>query len=226
MGKTQSFVVVFVMGVVSFLFGGCGKQSGVKTEYNLSQPKPESHSQIRLERTPEITSESEEGFHDMVFYVEDFKKLADGNQIIRISGNYMGNKVGLEIILRSNWKESSFGKNIGLASFQGVVTFHSVGAESDTLLSAMDELYGTKSAAKKMSRETNFTGISLGGDPRDLTKGSVKIKIFYESDQQSRYAELFTNIELENHKAQINEKDESYRSAVIQALKSSGPGQD
>src|SRR6266511_2895263 len=71
--------------------------------------------------------------------------------------------------------------------------------------------------ATMMGRETQFTGISLEGDPRDLAKGPVKIKRFFESDNQDDYAELFTNIELAAHRLEVHEKDEEYRSPVIRA---------
>ncbi len=47
-----------------------------------------------------------------------------------------------------------------------------------------------------MRTDTVFAGLSLEGDPNDLAKGAVKIKLFYESDKEDEYAELFTNIEL------------------------------
>lgn len=81
-----------------------------------------------------------------------------------------------------------------------------------------DELYGTKLTPKTMATETCFTGISLGGDPRDLTKGPVKIKLFFESEEEDDYAELYTNIELAAHRLEVHEKDEGYRLPVIRAL--------
>jgi hypothetical protein len=69
-----------------------------------------------------------------------------------------------------------------------------------------------------MRPETEFTGISLEGDPRDLTKGMVKIKLFFESEKQDEYAELFTNIDLRANRLEIREKDEEYRLPIIKAL--------
>jgi hypothetical protein len=69
------------------------------------------------------------------------------------------------------------------------------------------------------TQSTEFTAISLGGDPRDLAKEPVKIKLFFESNEEDRYAELFTNIDLKARKLNINEKDEEYRSAIIRALR-------
>lgn len=169
-------------------------------------------------RLPEITSESEEGFHDLVLAIEDHKKLPDGAQRILASGMYKGRKVSLEIILDAAWRSSPPDPDVPITTFQGSVSYHSVSAESDLLLQAMDELYGTKQAPKAMNKATEFTAISLEGDPRDLTKGMVKIKLFFESNSDDQYAELFTNIDLKARKVYINEKDEEYRAAIVRAL--------
>jgi len=103
-------------------------------------------------------------------------------------------------------------------TYRGIVTYRSTGADSDAFIQVLDELYGTKVGPKAMGRETQFTGISLEGDPRDLAKGPVKIKLFFESDKEDAYAELFTNIELAAHRLEVREKDESYRLPVLRAL--------
>src|SRR5262249_3404906 len=145
-------------------------------------------------------------------------RLPDGSQSIRGSGTHKGRPVGLEVVLGPNWQGGPLGKDIPLVTYRGSVTYRSTGADSDAFVQVLDELYGTKVSPKAMGRETQFTGISLGGDPRDLAKGPVKIKLFFESDKQDDYAELFTNIELGAHRLEVHEKDEGYRLPVIRAL--------
>jgi hypothetical protein len=169
-------------------------------------------------RLPEITSESEEGFHDLVLAIEDHKNLPDGAQSILASGMYKGKKVGLEINLGPAWRSSAPDADVPIKTFQGSVSYHSVGAESDLLLRAMDELYETRRAPKAMNKATEFSAISLQGDPRDLSKEMVKIKMFFEANSEDQYAELFTNIDLKARKVYINEKDEGYRAAIVRAL--------
>ena len=69
-----------------------------------------------------------------------------------------------------------------------------------------------------MRAEAVFTGISLQGDPRNLGEGEVKIKLFYDSDSEDRYAEFFTDIDLASRKLSLNEKDEDYRGPVVRAF--------
>ena len=108
---------------------------------------------------------------------------------------------------------------VPLVTYRGVVTYRSTGSASDAFVQVLDELYGTKLTPKAMATETRFTGISLGGDPRDLTKGPVRIKLFFESGGQDDYAELYTNIELAARRLEVHEKDEGYRLPVIRALR-------
>lgn len=202
------------MGIFSFLFGGCGRQQQGQTP----QSKTQTQVSARLDKPPEITSESEEGFHDLVFYVQEHKSLADGTQTIRAAGVHNGRPVAFEIALGPTWTPGSLGKDIPLVTYRGTVTYRSVGVESDTFVQVLDGLYGAKLSPKAMRKETVFTGITLGGDPRDLSAGAAKIKLFYESDAEDRYAELYTNIDLASRKLYFNEKDVDYRVPVVRAL--------
>jgi hypothetical protein len=205
--------LVAAMGIFSFLFGGCSKQS---------TPSPQPAAQIQpsklLTAPPEVTSEEEEGFHDLIFYIQEHKRLPDGSQSIRGQGTYKGRQLGLEVVLGPTWKAGSLGNDVPLVTYRGIVTYRSTGPDSDAFVQVLDDLYGAKVKPKAMARETQFTGISLEGDPRDLAKGPVKIKLFFESDKQDDYAELFTNIELGVQRLEVHEKDEEYRSPVVRAL--------
>jgi len=200
------------MGIFSILFGGCGNQSTPSTPAaQIQPPKP-------LNAPPEVTSEEEAGFHDLVFYLQEHKLLPDGSQSIRVSGKHKGRPLGLEVVLGPKWRAGTLGKDIPLVTYRGIVTYRSTGADSDAFVQVLDELYGTKLGPNAMGREIQFTGISLEGDPRDLAKGPVKIKLFFDPGKQDDYAELFTNIELGPHRLEVHEKDEEYRSPVVRAL--------
>jgi hypothetical protein len=213
---TKARIALAIMSILSLLFGGCGKQS--KIQQNQSQVEPDSLTQ--LDTPPEVTSESEEDFHDLVFYIKDYKKLADGTQIVRALGIHNGQQIGLDVVLGVNWKTGSLGKGVPLVTYQGIVTYRSIGAETDSFLKVVDELYGTKLNPKMMKGEIAFTGITLGGDPRDIAREPVQIKLFYESGGDEAYAELYTNIEIAKHKLEIKEKDPDYRKLIVRALES------
>lgn len=202
--RTTKICLIFV-----FMLTGC-------RQTQLQQPKPDIINRL------EITSESEEGYYDIVFLISQHQKLPDGSQVISASGTYKGTSCGLDIVLGPSWKQGSIdlGESSSLATYQGNVTFRSIGAGSDSLLQIMDQLYGTKQSPTSMKNETGFTAISLQGNPQELKNGMTKIKLFYEAKKEDDYAELFTNIDLVAKKVYIAEKDVDYRSAVIRALKS------
>jgi hypothetical protein len=169
-------------------------------------------------KLPEITAESEEGFVDLVFRVQDHKPLADGSQSLRAAGLHRGRKVGFEVVLGPTWRKGKLGKDVPIETSRGTVSYRRVGPESDAFLQVLNDLYGAKLSPKAMAADTPFTGISLEGDPGDLASGPVKIKLFYEKGGEDRYAELYTNIDLAARKLEVREKDEGYRRQVIQAL--------
>src|SRR5262245_6669631 len=183
----------------------------------------------------EITSETEADFHDFVFLISAAEKEADGSQVFRAAGRHEGHTVGLQVVLGTTWKQVSLGSDLP-NTFQGFVEFRSVGVESDNLLEIMDRLYGTGLRPPGMKASTIFTAICLEGDPRDPGLGVVKIKLFFESETEpkagpeaeeddERYAELFTNIDVRAGKLYVNEKDQDYRKPVILALaKATGGG--
>lgn len=203
------------MGLLSFLFGGCDKQFTSQAP----QASGKTHQSLALVAPPEVTSESEDGFHDLIFYIREHKKLSDGSQAIDGVGLYKGKTIGLQVVLGSTWKEGSIGKNVPLVTYQGFVKYRSTGSDSDSFLETLDGLYETKLSVHSMNAETSFTGISLKGDPRDLSKGPVKIKLFFESGKEQEYAELYTNIELNKRRLEVHEKDPEYRKAVVTALR-------
>ncbi len=210
---TDSRYLVVAMGLLSVFFGGCGKQST-----SSQGPAAQIQSSKPLAAPPEVTSEEEAGFHDLVFYIQDHQRLSDGSQSIHVIGTHKGRPLGLEVVLGPSWRAGSLGKDIPLVIYRGMVSYRSTGADSDAFVQVLDVLYGAKVSPKAMGKATQFTAISLGGDPRDLTKGPVKIKLFFESEKEEEYAELFTNIELAAHRLEVHEKDESYRSQIVRAL--------
>lgn len=203
-----------LMGISCFLFGSCDRQP--KQEHQ--QAENEGDRSVPLDNLPEVTSASEEGYHDLILSIQEHSRQSDGTQIIRAAGTHKGRHLGLEIILGSSWTAGSLGEGIPLVTYRGTLTYRSTGVEGDAFLQVLDELYGTKVNPKAMSKETQFTGISLEGDPRDLAKGPVKIKLFFESGGPDDYAELFTDIELTEHRLEVSEKDESYRLPLVRAL--------
>jgi hypothetical protein len=168
-------------------------------------------------KPPQIAAKLEEGFVDLSFALESRKHdSAVGERLVAI-GQDGERAVAFAILIESGWKDVKF-EGIDLPTYQGRIVIESVGPPSDELVRAIDRLYVTNAGATKMQRETRFTGISLGGNPSDLDAGPTKIKLFFESEAEDRYAEVFLNIDVRARSIELNEKDPDYRRPVVSAL--------
>lgn len=168
---------------------------------------------------PEITSQSEPGFCDLVFAITDNQHESDGGTLITAEGRYESNAVGVKLLLGPSWKKQTLGGSI--PCFVGTVLIQSAGQKSDRLVQAMDQVYQTSLEPGKMARAPiEFSVITLEGDPRNLQSGPVKIKLFIESEDEDRYAELYINIDVRNGQVMIKENDPDYREGIIRALSS------
>jgi len=49
-------------------------------------------------------------------------------------------------------------------------------------------------------------------------------KLFFESEEDDRYAELYLNIDVAGARIELNEKDDDYRKALVLALADAGSG--
>jgi len=170
-----------------------------------------------LGELPEITSENEEGFVDLVFAVAEHKTLADGSQSIKAAGRHKGQAVGFEVVLGPLW-EGKANKDGRIEMRYGTATFRRAGPESDVFLRVLADLYASSAKPKAMADEREFKAVSLRGNPRDLAGGPVKIKLFFEPGPDDRYAEFYTNIDLAARRLEFREKDPDYRTRVIRAL--------
>ncbi len=200
-----------IMGIASALLSPLGLGSTSATR--AAEPAK------ALAGPPEMTAETEKGFHDLLLFIEKHEVLPGGAQCIRAAGVHRGRRVALEILLGPVWRAGSLGKDTPVITYQGEVRYRSMGTDSDAFLHSLDDLYGTQLKPSGMARETRFTGITLGGNPRKLGNGPVHVKLFYEAAGENGYAELYTNIDLASRRVEIREKDEEYRSPVVRALR-------
>ena len=207
-----------------FWLGGCRERPPSPPSPSPAQASARAPLPPSFAAPPEITAEETEGFHDLVFYVEEYRRLPDGSQSLHGTGTHKGRRLGFEVVLGPHWEAGSL-KNVPVETYRGTVTYRSTGAESDAWVEALDGIYGTKMSPKAMAREVRFAGMSLGGDPRDLlTHGPVRIKLFFDPGGEDAYAELYTNIDLLGRRLEVNEKDEGYRAPLVRALEAPGTG--
>lgn len=94
----------------------------------------------------------------------------------------------------------------------------SLGAGSDAFIQTLDQLYDTKVGATQMRRSVHFTAVSLAGNPNTLPAEPVKMKLFFESDEDDRCAEVYLNFDVLKRRVHFHEKDQDFRRPLILAL--------
>ena len=120
-------------------------------------------------RLPQITSEQDEGFQDLVFAVSGHNVGPSGDQKLRATGRHATQIVAFDVRLGPEWTERQL-EGVDAQLYAGSVTLSAVGPESDALVSAVDDLYGTHISPAEMKRETEFAALSLEEIPRNLSR--------------------------------------------------------
>lgn len=210
------FVVSIVATMILEKIRGISKISKIKPRIEEAQREALKDRIKEFPAAPiaEITSEREEdGFIDLVFGIS--RLCVENNvQTINVVGTSAGRKVGFSVELGSQWKSGGVG-DLHISS--GIVRIASTGDESDSFVRALAQVYEVDSPSGQMSKNVEFTAVSLGGNPADIENGPVKLKLFFEPDGDG-YAEVYANFDLAAKKFYFNEKDPEYRPFILSAL--------
>lgn len=166
---------------------------------------------------PDILSETEDGFVDMEFAVTKLESMPSGKFTIDMAAMADSREVALRVAFGRVWKKGTLGGQI--TTFQGDVTFLRMDERSDRFIQFMDKVYAAGLRPARMKESIRFVGISLEGNPNTPRLGPLKIKLFYESEEEKEYAEAYLNVDLTNNKGWFNEKDSAYRSALVYDMK-------
>jgi hypothetical protein len=167
---------------------------------------------------PEITSDGqEEGLLDLVFGLENHNELPDGTQQLVAVGRAGDHEVSFRADLGASWRRSTL-EDTSFRMSQGTVTLRSLGPRSDRLIGALQSLYDTHLGLTTMASEIAFTAVSLEGDPADLRGGPLKLKLFFEGDDEDDYAEIYLNVDMDRARVDLNEKEPEYREPLLRAL--------
>jgi hypothetical protein len=189
---------ILIMGLFSSLFG-CGDNKKMDLV--------------------EITSRTEEDFHDFVLTIVDSKLTANGEYEITAKGKNKQEIVGLKIKVRDNLKAGFAGSEVDNTAFESNgATFYTIGQESDNLIKGISSLYAFPTD-NKFTNKISFDIFSLNQEQADLSKGYYKFKLFFDpNDELGLYSELYLNINLPDNEVELKEKDPEYRENLIKAM--------
>lgn len=166
-----------------------------------------------------IDNGEEEGWGaDIRLSVVSSTQTDSSNEYTALS-TYQGKKIGLQISIK-NLKEGANGSANGF-------TLKRTGEESDLLLQTLSKLYKQKpDTSLKFINTLSTTYVNLHEFAKTLGAkdgggymAPAEYKLFFEGEGDDDYAELYINVNPDEHWLEIREKDEEYRPAVIKFLK-------
>lgn len=176
---------------------------------------------------PVLDQLSAEGFVDLTFRIINL--VDDGKHYrFHLSASHKKRVVGMDVVLVKGI-QGGFDSEMNLVQehvYHEGVRFRRSGTESDNLIEAIGELYGSKTNPKYMASEETFTAIALHDGRLDLAREPVKLKLFGQDGEQCKegdYYESFFNVDLRNGFVFWNEKDQDYRKPLLRALSAAKP---
>jgi hypothetical protein len=163
-----------------------------------------------------VTDEEEGGFIDLDFRLLRLDVKSNGVVVAIGKGRHGGRVVGFAIELNPEWNAQPI-ENADSFLFWGSGVVPSIGAERDTILAMLSDLYGVPLDSGMMRSEIKVSIVGLGDDPRCVSEKPTHMKLFFEADPD-HYAEVFVNVIASEGRLEFHEKDPEYRKPLIRAL--------
>jgi hypothetical protein len=164
----------------------------------------------------EVRSVGEDGWVDLDFPLTDFSRRSGEFRAVA-KGDFRGASVGFLADIGNDWKAKPTDDGT-VTFFWGSVTIRSIGGESDAFVNAYARLLGHSKPDIRMLPSINALAVGLANDPRLVEQRPTKMKLFFHSDIEERYAEVFLNVDRPGKTVQLHEKDPEYRLNLIRAL--------
>jgi hypothetical protein len=164
----------------------------------------------------EVKLVGEDGWVDLDLPLTEFKDRSNVYRLVA-KGLLDGTSVGLRVEIDGHWNPKPT-EHDAVTFYWGSVTLRSMGLESDALAMALSRLYGLPHAELRMLPEIRTEAVGLASDPRLIESEPVKMKLFFHSENEERYAEVFLNIDRRAQIVELHEKDPEYRKNLVRAL--------
>lgn len=163
---------------------------------------------------PELTEEFEDGFVDLSLKMEGLVRDRDGVQRFEARALHKGRVVAFAVALGTTWSPLRTREEF----YCGEARLISLGDASDAFVQVLDQLYETKVGPVRMGENVCFTAVSLEGHPDRLSVEPLKMKLFFQSENDDLCAEFYLNCDTNDNRVQFREKDTDFRAAVVRAL--------
>ena len=146
--------------------------------------------------------ESKDGLRDLILPIARLSRESDGGYSVVASGVLEGQRVGLAVRFHP----------------QGV-TFFADGAQTLGLVAALGKAYGVTLSGVELRPAVELTSLVLQGDPRRPKDGELRLKVFHdEKEERGEYYELYVNLDLDQMRLVLKEKDPEYRENILKGF--------
>lgn len=132
-------------------------------------------------------------------------------------GKIQGAVVGFAVDLDPKWIEKPI-ENANASFYWGKARLRSIGADSDAFSKLLAGLYQLPCTTSKMPSRIEVEVVGLANDPRLVMSSPTKMKLFFNTDSEHNYAEVFLNLDLKSKVLEFHEKDPEYRAPLLRAL--------
>ncbi len=166
-----------------------------------------------------VDTSQEEGWGaDIRISIVEIKKNDTSITYIANSSHAKGN-VGLQIMIPTNTPDDK-------KAYAQIMILRSSGENSDNLVRILAKLYKEKTDTSLhfvTSKPIAFIDLDefakkeFGQVPGD-NNGLKSLKVFFESENEDEYAELYININEKDYWIELKEKDEGYRKGVLKSI--------
>jgi hypothetical protein len=164
-----------------------------------------------------VQDDEEAGFIDLDLRLTRLDVRPDGTFLAEGRGRHNGRTLGFALELNAEWEATRVGDSDSFF-YWGTGAVRSIGPESDSLLNTLAELYDLPVSKQSMRNETRVAVVGLVDDPRLLPNRPARMKLFFESEEADRYAEVYVNVIAAEHRIELHEKDPGYRKPLLRAL--------
>jgi hypothetical protein len=163
-----------------------------------------------------LAAGSEQDFIDLSLRLEKLTMAPDGSFSFIAQHTLEGRNIGFQIELSNKWKVTKLGES-GSKAYFGVGKFMSLGDETEKFIDTMAKLY----QVKRKPTKTTIVPIEMVGlvdDPRQINHKPVKMKFFFNSNNDRLSSEVYINVDNERKVVEFHEKDQAYRQQLIDSL--------
>ena len=168
---------------------------------------------------PDLTIQKEDGFVDLSLRMEVPSLDTENGYRFEARALYEGRPIAFAVSFGTEWQAQEVeGESSKFLFYWGEADLVSLGPESDAFIQTLDRLYRTEIGVTQMRRTVHFTAVSLAGDPNLLPAEPLKIKLFFESDEDELCAEVYLNLDVLEKRVEFHEKDQDFRRPLILAI--------